>query len=453
MKYLRGVLDQDQEWLAKVQRFARGACWLIVFCWMLMASVSVFGVERFPPPDFDPGYQMPPTTAPVPRAPWLEYLDVLVLLGALSAAAWFVLVKRSRRPILGLTIFSALYFGFYRRGCVCSVGSIQDVTLALFNNAYTVPLAVLAFFLLPMIFALVCGRVFCSGVCPLGAIQDLFLIRAVKIPKWLEHGLSVIPYVYLGVAVLLAATGSVFIICQYDPFIAFYRRTGSAGMFGLGALFLIVGIFVGRPYCRFVCPYGALLGLLSRVSKWKVVLSPNDCLQCQICEVACPYGAIAEPGAEAKPKKGWGRFITLVLLPVWIAAGAYVGHLAAMPLSKLHPMVALAERVAAEDAGQFKEPIDASRAFRQTGRPTDELMADASSIRQKFVFGGWLLGGFVGLVFAAKFASPWFPSGRTVYEPDPGACVSCGRCYSYCPRVISQLKKAQCKCAVPEIKA
>jgi ferredoxin len=453
MKYLSRISFHQQDRFEKARRFAPILLWLVTFGWLLMAAVSVSGVERFPPPDFDAGYKMPTTTAPVPRAAWLEYLDVLVLIGSLGTAAWFVLGKKSRKHILGLTIFSALYFGFYRKGCVCSVGSLQDVTLALFNNGYTVPLSVLAFFLLPLMFALVFGRVFCSGVCPLGAIQDLFLIRAIKVPKWLEHGLSVIPFVYLGLAVLLAATGSVFIICQYDPFIAFYRRTGSATMFGVGALFLLVGLVVGRPYCRFLCPYGALLSLVSRVSKWNVVLSPNDCLQCQICEVACPYGAIAEPGAGAKPKKGMGRFVALALLPVWIIAGAYVGHMSAAPLSKLHTVVALAERVTAEDAGQFKEPTDASKAFRQTGRSTDELTADALSIRNKFLLGGWILGGFAGLVFAGKFASPWFPSARTVYEPDPSACVSCGRCYSYCPRVISQLKKAQCNCAVPEMKA
>lgn len=454
MKYLSRVFSRKQNWFGVVRQHAPILLWLVAIGWFLTAAISVSGVERFPPPDFDAGYKMPTTTAPVPRAAWLEYLDVVVLLGSLATAAWFVLGKKSRKHILGLTIFSALYFGFYRKGCVCSVGSLQDVTLALFNNGYTVPLAVLAFFLLPLMFALVFGRVFCSGVCPLGAIQDLFLIRAVKVPKWLEHGLSVIPFVYLGLAVLLAATGSVFIICQYDPFIAFYRRTGSASMFGVGALFLLTGLVVGRPYCRFLCPYGALLSLVSRVSKWNVVLSPNDCLQCQICEEACPYGAIAEPKSTVKPKVGMGRFITLALLPVWVVVGAYVGHLSAAPLSKLHPMVALAERVVAEDAGKFTEPTDASRAFRQTGRSTDELTADALNIRARFLFGGWLLGGFVGLVFAAKFASPWFPSGRTVYEPEPSACVSCGRCYGYCPRVISQLKKAQCsKCAIPEIKA
>lgn len=453
MKYLSRVFFHNHKLFGAARQHVPVLLWLVILGWLLMAAVSVSGVERFPPPDFDAGYKMPPTTAPVPRAPWLEYLDVMVLLASLATAAWFVLEKRSRKHVLGLTIFSALYFGFYRKGCVCSVGSIQDVTLALFNNGYTVPLAVLAFFLLPLMFALFFGRVFCSGVCPLGAIQDLFLIRAIKVPKWLEHGLSVIPFVYLGLAVLLAATGSVFIICQYDPFIAFYRRTGSATMFGVGAVFLLVGIVVGRPYCRFLCPYGALLNLVSRVSKWNVVLSPNDCLQCQICEVACPYGAIAEPKVEVKGKTGMGRFITLALLPVWVVVGAYVGHLSATPLSQMHPVVALAERVMAEDAGQFKEPTDASKAFRQTGRLTDELRADGLNIRNKFLWGGWLLGGFVGLVIAAKFTAPWFPSGRAVYEPDPGACVSCARCYSYCPRVISQLKKVQCQCAVPEIKA
>ena len=74
---------------------------------------------------------MPATTLPTPRADLLEWLDVAVLLAALGLSSYFVLQQRARNWILGLGIFSLLYFGFYRQGCVCAIGSIQDVTLAL----------------------------------------------------------------------------------------------------------------------------------------------------------------------------------------------------------------------------------------------------------------------------------------------------------------------------------
>src|SRR6185369_13478072 len=127
---------------------------------------------------------------------------------------------------------------------------------------------------LPLVTALFFGRTFCAAACPHGALQDLILLKAVQVPAWLERGLGVIPFVYLGLAVLFAATGSAFIICQYDPFIPIFRLSGSTTALAIGAGLLATGVFVGRPYCRFLCPYGALLKIAASVSKWRVRITP-----------------------------------------------------------------------------------------------------------------------------------------------------------------------------------
>ncbi len=433
-----------------MRRLIRGCLWLTL---LSLPIASAFGVERFPPPEFDAGYKMPATTAPVTRAELLSYVDVAVLLAALSLASYLALAKRSRDGLLALAVFSLLYFGFYQKGCVCSIGSIQDVTLALFNSGYVVPLTTVAFFLLPLLFTLFFGRTFCSGVCPMGAMQDLMLLKPVKVQPWLEHALGVLPFVYLGAGVLFAATGAAFIICEYDPFVALYRRSGSFGMLALGAAFLIVGIFVGRPYCRFLCPYGALLSLVSRYSKWGVTLSPTDCIHCQICDTACPYGAIADPALEAphpQPRRRATRLAVLaVLLPLLMAGGAWLGGRLSVPFSRMHATVSLAEQVAAEDAGKAKEPTDASKAFRQTGQTVEELYAEALRVRGRFATGGWLFGAFVGLVIGAKLIGVSTPRTQNVYDPDPADCVSCGRCYVYCPKEIVRVKRIKSKDVIP----
>lgn len=270
----------------------------------LLAAAAPAAPPRFPPPDFAPSYQMPATTYPGARATWRDFMDVGVLVAALSTAAYLALKKRSRRGMLALSVFSLAYFGFYRAGCICPVGAVQNVTLALVDRSYAVPLVAVLFFALPLVFALLFGRVFCGGVCPLGAIQDIVLIRPVRVPDWLQKALGVLPFVYLGAAVLFTVLGAMFIICRYDPFVDFFRFGGSFGMLVAGGVVLLLSVFIGRPYCRFACPYRVLLGLCSRVAWRHATITPDDCITCSLCEAECPFGAIRRPTPQGVEGEG-----------------------------------------------------------------------------------------------------------------------------------------------------
>ena len=410
------------------------------------ACVTALGAERFPPPDFDEsGHTLPVTQKPSAREEAYEYRDMRVLMAALILATYLVLRKRSRRWIVVLTVFSLAYFGFWRKGCICPIGAIQNVVLTIFDRTYVLPVTVIVFFSLPLLFALFFGRVFCSSVCPLGAIQDVVLLRPVQVPRWLEHTLRPLAYIYLGAAVLLAAMGSMFIICRYDPFIGIFRLSGSLGMLVLGGVFLLTGVFVGRPYCRFLCPYGAVLGLVSRLSKWRATITPDRCVQCRLCEGSCPFGASEKPAEKLLPggrEEGRKRLgLLLALLPVLVVLGVWIGGGVGGPLSRTHTTVQLAERVRQEDAGQFAEYSDASRAFRDTGRPVEELYDDSRAIRRRFVVGGYYLGAWIGLVIACKLISLSVFRKRTDHEPDRARCLACGRCFEYCPIEKRRLKE------------
>jgi len=414
---------------------------------LLVLCASASGIERFPPPDFESGYELPSPTTPSPREDIYQYVDVLVLAGALAVSSYLVLRKRSRRPIFALMVFSLVYFGFWRKGCVCSIGAIQNISLSIFDSGYAVGLVTVAFFLLPLVFTLFFGRTFCAAVCPLGAIQDVVLFKPISVPGWAESSLRLFAYLYLGLAVLFAATGSAFVICRYDPFVSFFRLSGNLNLLILGACLLLVGVFVGRPYCRFVCPYGVILRQLSRVSKWRVSITPDECIKCRLCEDSCPFGAIEKPTVEwprrnlAKSKSRLALMI--LLLPVLTAAGGWLASTVGDPLSRMHATVRLADRIYLEQAGQAEGTTDASSAFRATGRELKELYAEAASIQSEFNIGGWAVGGFVGLVIGSKLIRHSLWRRRADYQPDRAGCVACGRCFEYCPREHVRLNKAK----------
>ena len=162
--------------------------WFILL--ILLSSQTVRASERFPPPNFESGHELPVISQTPPRAGIYEYVDVIVLLAVLSLTSYVALKRRSRRGIFVIGVFSLAYFGFWREGCVCAIGSIQNITLAMFDANYTVPLAVIAYFVLPILFTLFFGRTFCAGACPLGAIQDVVSVRPARVPSWLESSLG-----------------------------------------------------------------------------------------------------------------------------------------------------------------------------------------------------------------------------------------------------------------------
>ncbi len=410
---------------------------------LVMAMALILGITgpafsqfRFPMPEFESGYQHPEMLLPPPEA-GMGLLDAVVLFCALSLTAFVVLKQRSRRTIFMIAIFSVLYFGFWRKGCVCSVGSVQNVLGALIPGSDVVPVVVLLFFILPLVFALFFGRVFCASVCPLGALQEIVAIHPVQLPRPLQTVLGLIPYVYLGLMGLSLATGAGFLICRYDPFVGFFRLGASFSMFLVGGIFLVAGIFIGRPYCRFLCPYGVLLGWMSRFSKWHVTITPAQCVQCRLCEDSCPYGAIKEPTPEDRPmprRQGAKRVgLLLLLTPVIIAVGAWTGAASHQVLARLHPTVQLAGRIAAEERGVYTEMTVASEAFRSGSKTIPELYQEAQTAIQSFQPRSAWFGAFMGLVVACKLIALTTVRGRVDYEADRGACVSCGRCFVYCP--------------------
>lgn len=414
--------------------------WILHIVYLLLFSSAALNVsaQRFPSPEFETGHEIPPTQITKVQPAILEYLDIAVFIGALSLLTWVILKKRSRRMVFWISIFSLLYFGFYRKGCICPVGSLQNITLALFDPHYAIPVTAILFFIIPLAFTLFFGRTFCAGICPLGAIQDLVALRPISLKSWIRSILGIIPFIYLGLAILFAATGTDFIICRYDPFVGFFRHNGTSLMFIIGGMLLLAGVFIARPYCRFFCPYGVLLNLVSRVSKHHISIANGKCVNCRLCENACPFDAIDKPTGLVIKNDNRQLVKKLIvygfITPVLVFAAGWTASQYHLDFARVNFKVRLAEEMmrVTENPEAITLP-DEVTAFQSNEKPVELLYAETQSIIRKFHIGSWIIGGFIGLVFGLTLARLVIYRYRDDYQTNKGECFSCARCVPYCP--------------------
>lgn len=404
---------------------------LLLFAGNALSSLASLRVAQ---PEFDSGHQIPRTLFPGLR--WhAPVADVLLLLLALAVTTWAVHRARRRGIVLGTMLCCLAYFGFLRKGCVCAVGSIQNVVYAMTTDG-GLALAVLIFFLAPLILSLWFGRVFCAAVCPLGALQDLFVWpRAWRLPGWLQTPLGILPHLVLAVGVVGAA-GGVFLICRFDPLVGFFRLNGPVPMLLGGGILLALSVVIARPYCRFLCPYGVLLRWASWFSWRRVSTTPGECVRCGLCLDACPFGAIRAPTPSKPPEsrqRGRRRLVGLLcVLPLLLLLGGWAGRrMAQHGAARLRQARLLAEVAEVERSGGARS--EAAEAF-ELSRGDPAVLAERVRAEQRRVgvWGCWA-GVYMGGVLALMLIRVSVYRRRDAYSPDPALCLACGRCYATCP--------------------
>jgi polyferredoxin len=158
-------------------------------------------------------------------------------------------------------------------------------------------LAWYAFAIFSVVTTVLWGRIYCGRVCAFGALTQLIdtVVPArwrVTVPPALEQRASYIKY-----GILIAALGYFLVtreitsIYRYiEPFWMFTRE-GTVVLWTMLAVLLIASVFVRNLYCRFLCPLGAALGLLSALTVFKIKRW-DECSQCALCEKTCEWGAI-----------------------------------------------------------------------------------------------------------------------------------------------------------------
>ena len=250
-----------------------------------------------------------------PEATAWPWVDLGVLAGLLVVGGAMVWRHAHFRWFWLPAAVTLGYFGFVRGGCICPVGSVANLSLGLVHPELIGKTTALMFFL-PLLAALIMGRVFCVAGCPLGAVQHLLGgRRSLRLPVRLERWLRMLPVVALAATAWLAVRGGCLLVCLLDPYkTAFFFGYGwlhrtlnwlqgglvEPGWFWIGDLTawgilggaVALGWWVYRPFCRWVCPYGVLLGWLAMVALKRRRIEQSQCVQCGLCEKKCPVNAI-----------------------------------------------------------------------------------------------------------------------------------------------------------------
>jgi polyferredoxin len=147
-------------------------------------------------------------------------------------------------------------------------------------------------------------KAFCSWLCPVGTISE-YLWRAgqklfrrnFQLPRWLDIPVRSLKYLLLGFFVwavssmavdeLAAFMSSPYGVIADVKMLNFFRHIGETGAIVLSVL-VVASLFIQNFWCRYLCPYGALLGITSLFSPARIRRNPDSCIDCAKCAKACP---------------------------------------------------------------------------------------------------------------------------------------------------------------------
>ena len=332
-----------------------------------------------------------------------------------------------------------------------------------------------------ILLTLVCGRVYCSVICPLGVMQDVFAWLGKRRKKnrytyspakqWLRYGVLAV-----FIVALVAGVGS--FVALLAPYSSYGRIAGNlfAPVYGWGnnllaylaeradsyafyetevwlkslptflialLTFIIIGVLAwrnGRTYCNTICPVGTVLGFLSRFSWLKPVIDTDKCVNCKLCAKNCKAACID----IANHRIDYSRCV---------ACMDCIGKCHKGAISYKHvPLRGLAQGKTSQGNGQSASLANdkASAASRRSFLTATALVATTVALKaqEKKVDGG-----------LAVIEDKKIPDRKTPIVP-PGArslrhfaqhCTACQLCVSVCPNGVLRPSTDSLRLMQPEM--
>jgi polyferredoxin len=183
------------------------------------------------------------------------------------------------------------------------IGALMSLKIWLTRGVFDkVHPAGLVIFLGAVIISLLFKKSFCGWICPVGTVSELIYKigrrvfgRNFALPRWADYPLRSLKYVLMGFFLFIVIKmpreglenflGGAYWKVADIKMLLFFKE--------MSTLVVLAGLFIGSLlyknfWCRYLCPYGALLGLLSLMSPVKIVRKESACNHCRRCTRACP---------------------------------------------------------------------------------------------------------------------------------------------------------------------
>lgn len=185
---------------------------------------------------------------------------------------------------------------------ICPFGGVETLyNLATISNyVKNISASSVIILSLSLILGILFGPVICGWVCPLGSLQEWTGSIGRKLfkkkynhfvnPKF-DNFLRFLRYFVLVWVIYVTARSGTLLFKSFDPYYALFNFfTGEVAITALIILgATIVGsLFIERPWCKYACPYGAVLGITNKFRIFKIKRTPSSCINCKKCDSVCP---------------------------------------------------------------------------------------------------------------------------------------------------------------------
>ena len=232
-------------------------------------------------------HEVNPLAAEAAMKDWGKIRLKFALWGVMFLLAMVLLMTVPiRKPLRsGCLLIGAIVFGVWLGVEPNAPGTVKD-GLLLYGESRVISLPRLLAFVGFVLMSIIGNKVFCGWGCQFGTLQDLawqLPVKKVKPPFWLTNAARVAFFTAVAGTGLTVAFD---IMEPIDPFRIF--RFGATAAVVVAVVVLVAGVWVYRPWCTFLCPFGLVSWVGERVSLFRPRVNHTTCIDCRACERACP---------------------------------------------------------------------------------------------------------------------------------------------------------------------